>query len=153
MPSDWIKIVGFNSVSKYTVAFNMMYFLKPGCEPAQFGDLFKPYWGIFTQVAARPPKGAGTRYVYAAKNTINMNRFTELKTAAEQGGGVLPGDPDVYYQNGKWCYWVTLPVDAVYPFEIDDAQTAVVSPLTGLSCRLSRSRSMSRYSWNWYRTR
>ena len=45
---------------------------------------------------------------------------------------MLPGDPDVYYQNGKWCYWVTLPVDAVYPFEIDDAQTAVVSPLTGL---------------------
>ena len=132
LPSDWIKIVGFNSVSKYTVAFNMMYFLKPGCEPAQFGELFKPYWGIFTQVAAKPPKGAGTRYVYAAKNTINMNRFTELKTAAEQGGGVLPGDPDVYYQNGKWCYWVTLPVDAVYPFEIDDAQTAVVSPLTGL---------------------
>ncbi|MBD8996051.1 MAG: hypothetical protein EGR26_06105 [Clostridiales bacterium] len=132
LPSDWVKIVGFNSVSKYTVAFNMMYFLKPGCEPAQFGDLFKPYWGIFTQVAARPPKGAGTRYVYAAKNTINMNRFTELKTVAEQDGGVLPGDPDVYYQNGKWCYWVTLPVDAVYPFEIDDAQTAVVSPLTGL---------------------
>lgn len=28
LPQDWVKVVGFNNVSKYTVAFNMMYFLK-----------------------------------------------------------------------------------------------------------------------------
>ena len=26
LPSDWIKIVGFNNKSKYTLAFNMMYY-------------------------------------------------------------------------------------------------------------------------------
>ena len=127
LPSDWTKIVGFNSVSKYTVAFNLFYFLRPGCFPEQFGDLFMPYMDTFSQVVNKPPKGVGTKYIYAEKNAVDMNRLKQLA-----GDGPLDGDPDVYYQNGQWFYWVTLPVDSVFTFEIDDANTAAVSPLTGL---------------------
>lgn len=130
LPSDWVKIVGFNSVSKYTVAFNMMYFMQPGTDPLQFGDLFKPYWDVFSRVTERgAPRGTGTRFVYAAKNRVDMGLLAEI----QRRGGFGEGEtPDVYYQNGQYFYWVTLPVDSVYTFEIDDAQTAVVSPLTGL---------------------
>lgn len=127
LPSDWTKIVGFNSVSKYTVAFNLFYFLRPGCFPEQFGDLFMPYMDTFSQVVNKPPKGVGTKYIYAEKNAVDMNRLKQLA-----GDGPLDGNPDVYYQNGQWFYWVTLPVDSVFTFEIDDANTAAVSPLTGL---------------------
>lgn len=127
LPSDWTKIVGFNSVSKYTVAFNLFYFLRPGCFPEQFGDLFMPYMDTFSQVVNKPPKGVGTKYIYAEKNAVDMNRLKQFA-----GDGPLDGNPDVYYQNGQWFYWVTLPVDSVFTFEIDDANTAAVSPLTGL---------------------
>ena len=130
LPSDWVKIVGFNSVSKYTVAFNMMYFMQPGTDPLQFGELFKPYWNVFSRVTERgAPKGTGTRFVYAAKNRVDMGLLAEI----QRGDGFGEDEtPDVYFQNGQYFYWVTLPVDSVYTFEIDDAQTAVVSPLTGL---------------------
>ena len=129
LPSDWTKIVGFNSVSKYTIAFNLFYFLRPGCFPEQFGDLFEPYLDVFSMVTARAPKGVGGKYVYAEKNAVDMNRFRQIVNDNPDG---LAGEPDVYYQNGRWFYWVTLPVDKIFTFEIDDASTTVVSPLTGL---------------------
>lgn len=129
LPSDWTKIVGFNSVSKYTVAFNLFYFLRPGCFPEQFGDLFEPYLNTFSMVTDRAPKGVGKKYVYAEKGTVDMGRFRQIVQDNPQG---LAGEPEVYYQNGKWFYWVTLPVDKIFTFEIDDANTTAVSPLTGL---------------------
>lgn len=129
LPSDWTKIVGFNSVSKYTVAFNLFYFLRPGCFPEQFGDLFEPYLDTFSMVTDRAPKGVGKKYVYAEKGTVDMGRFRQIVQDNPQG---LAGEPEVYYQNGKWFYWVTLPVDKIFTFEIDDANTTAVSPLTGL---------------------
>lgn len=129
LPSDWTKIVGFNSVSKYTVAFNLFYFLRPGCFPEQFGDLFEPYLDAFSMVTDRAPKGVGKKYVYAEKATVDMGRFRQIVQDNPQG---LAGEPEVYYQNGKWFYWVTLPVDKIFTFEIDDANTTAVSPLTGL---------------------
>lgn len=129
LPSDWTKIVGFNSVSKYTVAFNLFYFLRPGCFPEQFGDLFEPYLDTFSMVTDRAPKGVGKKYVYAEKATVDMGRFRQIVQDNPQG---LAGEPEVYYQNGRWFYWVTLPVDKIFTFEIDDANTTAVSPLTGL---------------------
>lgn len=129
LPSDWTKIVGFNSVSKYTIAFNLFYFLRPGCFPEQFGDLFDPYLDVFSMVTERAPKGVGSKYVYAAKNAVDMSRFRQI---ADDNTDGLAGEPDVYYQNGRWFYWVTLPVEKIFTFEIDDANTTVVSPLTGL---------------------
>lgn len=118
MPSDFTKIVGFNNVSKYTVAFNLMYFMMPGTDPRQFGDLFLPYLDDFYD-AVIVPEGLGKKVVYAA---------LDLKTVAERN------DPRVeaYYQSGRWCYWVTLPVDEVFPFEIDDTDRNVLPVFIGL---------------------
>lgn len=118
MPSDFIKIVGFNNVSKYTVAFNMMYFMTPGTDVRQFGELFLPYLDNFYD-AVVVPSGVGKSVVYAS---IDLEK---VKQAA---------DPRVeaYFQSGTWCYWVTLPVDEVFPFEIDDTDRNVIPPFVGL---------------------
>ena len=118
MPSDFTKIVGFNNVSKYTVAFNLMYFMMPGTDIRQFGDLFLPYIGDFYD-ALIVPDGVGKKVVYAA---------LDLKKVAEKN------DPRVeaYFQSGRWCYWVTLPVDEVFTFEIDDTDRNVLPVFTGL---------------------
>lgn len=120
LPSDWTKIVGFNNKSKYTVAFNLMYFCKIGTDPRQFGDLFLPYLDLFDNAIYPAPKNVGTKVVYAEKSKIDL---AKVKNCA---------DVDAYYQNGRWYYWVTLPVDKVFPFEIDDTNRNVISPFTGL---------------------
>lgn len=125
LPSDWTKITGFNNVSKYTVAFNMMYFLQPGCVPEQFGDLFTPYLYDFSQVIEKP-KNVGKSVVFAQKR-IDMQKFQLI-----QQGGELAGTPDVYYQNGRWYYWVYLPPEKVFTFEADDVSRTAISPFAGL---------------------
>lgn len=125
LPSDWTKIVGLNNRSKYTVAFNLFYFLQPGTDPLQFGDLFTPYLDSFEQLLSDPPKGTGKTIVYAGHRGIDLHRFNEMR-------GTLRGNPEVYYQNGRWYYWVTLPVDSVFTFEIDDVSRNAISPFTGL---------------------
>ena len=126
LPQDWTKIVGFNNVSKYTVAFDMMYFMEPGADIRQFGDLFLPYVWVFRQVAPNLPKVENKKFVYAS----GYEKFNELKRNAK--GNTLPGTPDVYYQGGRWFYWVTLPIDRVWTFEVDDVNRNVVPPFTGL---------------------
>ena len=122
LPSDWVKIVGYNNISKYTIAFDMMYFTHYGTDPLQFGNLFVPYLDDFGSVVMDVPKGTGTKIVYASKdNTVNVKRLAEVHPRA-----------DVYCQNGRWFYWVTLPVDKVFTFEIDDTNRNVVTPFTGL---------------------
>lgn len=122
IPSDFIKIVGFNNVSKYTVAFNLMYFMMPGTDPRQFGTLFEPYWDEF-QDAVIAPDGLGKRIVYASKGAaLDLEK---IRKAANP-------NVEAYFQAGRWCYWVTLPVDVVFPFEIDDTDRNVLPVFTGL---------------------
>ena len=121
LPSDWIKIVGFNNKSKYTLAFNMMYFTEPGTDFRQFGELFYPYISDFNTVVWPKPKGAGTKLIYARESRIDVGMVKKIGVNA-----------DVYYQNGRWFYWVTLPIDEVFTFEIDDTNRNVISPFTGL---------------------
>lgn len=120
MPSDFIKIVGFNNISKYTVAFNLMYFMMPGTDVRQFGTLFTPFLDGFYD-ALIVPEGVGKKVVYA-KAAIDLEKVRQA------------ADPRVeaYFQMGKWCYWVTLPVDEVFPFEIDDTERCVIPPFVGL---------------------
>ena len=123
LPQDWTKIVGFNNISKYTVAFDMMYFMEPGADWRQFGDLFEPYLSVFMNIAPDLPKRENKKFVYAS----GYERFSELKK-----NGKLIGNPDVYFQGGRWFYWVTLPIDRVWTFEVDDVNRNVVPPYTGL---------------------
>ena len=138
IPSDWWKLVGFNSESKYTIMFDMMYFLAvPGADWRQFGDLFQPYLDDFASVLEpMDAPGNGKRYVFASgvntvksadgrKFGVNMERFNELRTNAA-------GKPELYNANGKWCYYVTLPVEKAWVFEIDDTSRAVAPMGSGL---------------------
>lgn len=120
LPTDWTKIVGFNNKSKYTLAFNLFYFTQPGTDYRQFGDLFVPYIDEFSDFAesVRGVK-APSNYIFAAMDKVRKH---SRNNAA----------PDAYYQNGRWYYWVVLPIDKVFTFEIDDANRTVAPPFTGL---------------------
>lgn len=111
LPSDWVRIVGFNNKSKYTLAFNMMYFCEYGTSPSQFGDLFVPYEKDFTD--------------FTKGKTINLERLKRIQS-------VVGDNVNVYSENNKWYYWVVLPVEDVFTFEIDDTNRNVVSVFTGL---------------------
>lgn len=121
LPSDWVKIVGFNNLSGYTVAFDLFYFLQPGTDWRQFGDLFAPYLGPFSDML-RPQKGV----VFASRQGWGVD------LAAFREKGELLGNPEPYVQNGRWAYWVTLPPERVWTFEIDDTSAVSASPMTGL---------------------
>lgn len=120
LPSDWTKIVGFNNKSKYTLAFNLMYFAQPGTDIRQFGDLFSGYVEEFNESLYPAPEWQNGKIVYASRSRINL-----AKTAGKVG-------VNAYEQNGAWFYWVNLPVDKVFTFEIDDVNRNVFSPFIGL---------------------
>lgn len=125
LPEDWCKIVGYNNgPGKYTVAFDLMYFLEPGTDWRQFGDLFEPYIQIFGEVIEEKGK-----YVYnsrAGKYRINADRFNKLNASNSIG------NPKWYVSGNTYYYWVNLPADKVITFEISDRTDAVVPPNTGL---------------------
>ena len=126
LPQDWVKIVGYNNISKYTVAFNMMYFMEPGTTTDFFGGLFDKYWEDFADVAsAIPMKNKNKKFIFAQKNGENY---------ADKIKRVTKGNPDlnIYLSCGRWYYWVMLPVDKVWTFEVDDVSRNVEPPLTGL---------------------
>lgn len=122
LPSDWCKIVGFNNISKYTISFDLMYFCQYGTDFRQFGSLFEPYFSDFLDAVTPQPTIQGKKIVYAKKTGIDMAKV--LRAADE--------NVDAYFRNGRWFYWVTLPVDAVFPMEIDDTERNVIPPFTGL---------------------
>lgn len=129
IPEDYVKIVGFNNISKYTLAFDLTYFAQPGTDPAQFGDLFKPYMETFYGVVT-PKEKPGNKLVYSAYNRnckVDLSRYNEIA-----GGVELAGSPEVYNQNGRWFYWVTLPPESVWTFEGDDVTPVVAPMLAGL---------------------
>lgn len=126
LPQDWIKITGFNNISKYTVAFNMFYFLQPGTTYKQFGDLFEPYMQDFESVIGGGVKKGPKGVIFASKNNVDMQK---AKALMEREGDQ---NLEIYQQNGTWFYWVYLPPEKVWTFEIDDVKTNVVPNTTGL---------------------
>lgn len=123
LPSDWVKIVGFNNVSKYTLAFDMMYFCQPGTDVRQFPDgLFDNYWRDFQSLVTPGPRMENGRIVYASRNSIDMGAYRSRR----------PQGVEAYNENGRWYYWVTLPVDKAFTIEADDAIPEVAPPLAGL---------------------
>lgn len=138
LPQAWCKIIGFNNISKYTVSFDLMYFMQPGTDYTQFGDLFEPYMYDFMSIfeANKPQKGLGTKYIYASHNSSysteikvgGRNYYCDVTRINADG----EGNPRMFQQNGRWCYYVSLPIDRAWTFEIDDSTPIVASPLSGL---------------------
>lgn len=117
LPKSWTTLIGYNNVSKYTVSFNLTYFLQPGTDFRQFGDLFEPYMDDFNAWWEQEEKvgSKSKKFIYASKN--NAKDYEK---------------PRVWHQNGRWFYYVTLPIDRVWTFEIDDSTPIVASPFSGL---------------------
>ena len=134
LPSQFCEIIGFNNVSGYTVSFDMMYFMQMGTDWAQYGDLFEPFiddfYGIFSA-----PKNEDPKYIYSSYNDtttsvrVGNKRFPIYLAKVNKNGA---GSPRVFMQNGRWCYYVSLPIDRVWTFEIDDTTAIVASPFAGL---------------------
>ena len=123
LPQDWVKIIGFNSISGYTVSFDLFYFLQPGTDWRQFGDLLVPYLDDFNTVIRQPSKA-----VYASKKRcLDTQSLNDMSQA-----GPIAVEPEVYGQNGRWAYWVTLPVDKLWTCEVEATTANAASTLTGL---------------------
>lgn len=133
LPSDWCQLIGFNNISGYTVSFNLMYFMQIGTDYRQFGDLFEPYmndfWGIFEEI---PSKVSNKKFVYSSDDgrqfypnisKVNKNAY---------------GNPKAFVQDGVCMYYVSLPIDKIWTFEIDDTTTAVAPSLSGLMLTYSQ---------------
>lgn len=121
LPSDWCKIVGFNNRTKYTVAFDLMYFANYGTDWRQFGDLFEDVIEPFAESVYPAPKSLGKKLIFAKKTAVNIEEAKRRDPEA-----------NVYFQNGRWFYWVTLPAEKVFTFECDDTNRNVLPPFTGL---------------------
>lgn len=135
LPSDYWKITGYNSESGYTVMFNMMWLLTPGADWRQFGTLLEPYLNDFSSIFEPVPSlpkdvafASERNIVYTADGRplrLNMEAFRQMQPTAF-------GNPLLYSPNGRWAYWVTLPTDKAWVFEVDDVNPIVATPLTGL---------------------
>ena len=130
LPQDWCTIIGENNISGYTVSFNMMYFMMLGTDYTQFGDLFDPYIDDFKNVVKRTKTDKSPlKAIYASEGGETEKGFTVDLDALKQNAA---GNPRAFEQNGTWFYYVSLPVDRVWTFEIDDTNPNVASPLSGL---------------------
>lgn len=132
LPSQWCQIIGFNNISGYTISFDMMYFLQPGTDYTQYGDLFEPFVQDFFSVFMEPER-AKPNYIYASKNEVpikigNRTAIAHLERVNKKGAG----QPRMFMQNGRWCYYVSLPINRVWTFEIDNTTAIVASPFAGL---------------------
>ena len=127
LPQDWCRIIGFNNVSKYTISFDMMYFLQPGTDWRQFGNLFEPYVKDFYAVTEpTEQQQKGSKFIYAEVG--GQKRKLYISNVNREG----EGRPEMFAQNGRWLYYVSLPIDKVWTYEIDDGNVAVAPPLAGL---------------------
>lgn len=135
LPQDYCYIIGYNNISGYTVSFDMMYFMQPGTDPLQFGDLFLPYIDGFNRIFEPPKTKEKVVYASAPKIDCKGRKLSFYPENVIKGG---EGNPRMFMQNGRWCYYVSLPVDKVWTFEIDDSTTAAASPLSGLMLTYSQ---------------
>ena len=114
LPKQWCMIIGKNSVSGWTVSFNLMYFMQMGTDFRQFGDLFVPYMDDFNEWQ-RGKTAIRKKFVYMSRN--NLKEESEVKA---------------WFQDGRWFYYVSLPIERVWTFEIDPSTVIVASPFSGL---------------------
>ena len=114
LPKQWCMIIGKNSVSGWTVSFNLMYFMQIGTDPSQYGDLFLPFLKDFAEWKDEK-KAIRKKFVYMTRN--NAQEESEVKA---------------WMQDGKWMYYVSLPIERVWTFEIDPSTAIVASPFSGL---------------------
>ena len=125
LPTDWCMIVGENNgPGKYTVVFNLMYFMTPGTDPRQFGDLFLPYLDVFGEVVEE--RGSFAYSSTERRYGINAEKFRACDAAN------TVGNPRWYQVGTVNYYWVNLPANQVIVFERNDRTVDVVPETSGM---------------------
>ena len=132
LPTDYCYIVGQNNLSGYTIAFNLMYFMQAGTDYRDYGDLFLPYLDDFNGMF-KPIDGIDSPISEIVRKDGKRLDF-HIENINEKG----EGSPFIEAKNGVWAYYVILPPEKVWTFEIDDTTAAVASPLSGLILTFSQ---------------
>ena len=109
LPSDYVKIVGWNTASEFTIMFDFTYFWQAGTSPEQFPPIFKKYYEELKSII--PNKNARP----------NPNFMEELAP-----------DVQMYYKNNRWFYWRTLPQDECFTFSQTEALPYQIPNTIGL---------------------
>lgn len=111
MPSDYIKIVGWNNASHFTIMFDFTYFWRAGTSPEQFPPIFKKY---YEELNYAIPKDQRKR--------PNPNIIKDKLTA----------DVQMYYLDNRWYYWRTLPMDECFTFSQSESNPYQIPNTAGL---------------------
>lgn len=137
LPSEYLWVIGKNSTSGWTVSFDLMYFLQPGTDVHSFGDLFDPYLDDFNKMFEKPETKTRQKTAYSEYAEVDCKGH-KLNFYPSRADRSAVGHPNVFMQNGRWMYYVSLPADKVFGFEIDDTTANVASPLSGLMLTYSQ---------------
>lgn len=113
LPSDYIKIVGWNTDSEFTIMFDFTYFWTPGTSPKQFPPIFEKYYEELNLVVPESQR----------KKRPNPNAMANLK---------LDPSTEFYYKDNKWFYWRTLPMDECFVFSQTESNAYQVPNTAGL---------------------
>lgn len=110
LPSDYLKIVGWNSASGFTVSFDFTYFWQAGTSTDQFPPIFEDFFNELNNVI---PKD-------------NPNKLISPN--------LLPSgsDAQIYKTGNSWHYWKTLPADECFVFSQDESLVWWVPNTAGL---------------------
>lgn len=112
IPSDYLKIVGWNTASKFTIMFDFTYFWQAGTTPEQFPPIFKKYYEELNGIV--PPAIRNKR---PNPNAMPNNLST---------------DTEFYYRDNKWFYWRTLPIDECFTFSQSESNPYQLPNTIGL---------------------
>lgn len=108
IPSDYWKITGINSESKFTVAVDFSLFWKPGVSVYHYPPIFKRYYDIFNGLVDAN-----------GKLTADAEKLRE-------------NDILVEYNNRTYYYWVTMPLDEVFVFSHCESHSWQLPNFAGL---------------------
>lgn len=111
MPSDYIKIVGWNNASHFTIMFDFTYFWRAGTSPEQFPPIFKKYYEELNKTIPRDQR-----------KRPNPNIIKDKLTA----------DVQMYYLDNRWYYWRTLPMDECFTFSQSESNPYQIPNTAGL---------------------
>lgn len=108
IPSDYWKITGINSETKFTVSVNFALFWQPGFSIKQYPPIFKKYYDLFNNIVDENGKMVG-----------DINNLIENDISVECSGG-------------KYYYWATMPLDEVFVFSHCEAHSWQLPNFSGL---------------------
>lgn len=129
MPTDWVKITGIGQLG-YTISFNMMYFLNPANNPANFGEFMIAAWNDLTETGVFSKNDEGVMELDLEK--ARSYKFTyegqTFDSIVEKSG--------LSKRIASYMLWLKMPYDICYTFGSDNSHPWVAPDTMGLLTKL-----------------